>query len=436
MSLQDNSALATLDKPKKETPPSSDFGTFQLEEKVSDDSVKKTFRLANRKLFLTYPGHLTKQPYIEWFTKQFGAPEFICLAHETGNSIVKYLHSHVLIDMGATKKITTRNVRALDYSGDHLEDSTDFSNPHPNIHLVNTMIHWDNSKRYIAKEDPENSHLTLSARKQALLNIRNCTTQEEFIEKMIPITPDGTISAISFKASLEMYEYLKDPVEIKVREPTYTFQKWFMDYFSQPCLDDRHIHWFYDPVGCTGKSTLSKFLSINQPKEWIVGNDMTAVQHTAQFLKTRIAQGWTHHGIINNLSRSSEDYQGLCKVLECVKDGIMFATKYESQMLTFNSPHLAVFANYLPPVGQVSFDRWIVYKVEKKDNDVIHYRIRPDGETYYPPVMKSRRDLKKELQEQLKAAQEHERKLKLQLESYSDSEDSDTETEDTDLFAI
>lgn len=419
----------------KEAVPTTAFGTFELPLKVESKN-EKSFRLSNRKLFLTYPGHIIKKDYIDWFTTQYGAPEFIALAHEKGSTDVSYPHTHVLIDMGVKKKLESRQCRFLDWSGNYVDPPEDLAkpfNPHPNINLVNTNLHFDNSKRYLAKEDPENAHLTLSARKQAINRIRNCKTKEEYIETMIPLTPDGLIDAKSFKPALDMYESLRPEIEIKVREPTYTFQKWFMEKFSKPCTDDRHFHWFYDPVGGSGKSTLAKYLTVTNPNQWIFSNDMTNPKDVACAIDGAMKSGWSHHGFINNLSRSTELSTGVTKVLECVKDGSIFNSKYQSKALLFNSPHVVVFANYLPPIMQASLDRWIVYQVDKIDGDSACRRVKSDGS----PLIEFRTASRKDKLKQLTEARRLYKKLLLDTENALEQleEESDTEEEDVDFFA-
>jgi len=44
--------------------------------------------------------------------------------------------------------------------------------------------------------------------------------------------------------------------------------------------------------------------------------------------------------------------------LECVKDGLLFSTKYESVMKQFDPPHVFVFMNEEPDQKALSEDRY------------------------------------------------------------------------------
>ena len=50
--------------------------------------------------------------------------------------------------------------------------------------------------------------------------------------------------------------------------------------------------------------------------------------------------------------------------LECIKNGMVCNTKYETGVKIFNSPHVFIFANFPPDdEGQLSEDRWHIMKL-------------------------------------------------------------------------
>lgn len=150
--------------------------------------------------------------------------------------------------------------------------------------------------------------------------------------------------------------WFKDIKPIRKVQEHFTFKKWQIDLLKM--LDDkphpRHIYWFYDPVGGTGKTEIAKWLAIN--KGAIVlggkGSDMKdAISRCDNYPEI----------IIIDVPRSSHDfisYQGI----EEVKNGIFFSGKYESKMVMGPIPHLIVLSNQLPDTDKLSADRWqIIY---------------------------------------------------------------------------
>jgi len=85
----------------------------------------------------------------------------------------------------------------------------------------------------------------------------------------------------------------------------------------------------------------------------------------ASFLKTN----YYLRAVIFDFCRSNEEYISY-EGIEAVKNGIFFATKYESDMVMYNQPHIIVFANFPPDLnGKVSNDRWIIYDLNDKSID-------------------------------------------------------------------
>jgi len=119
--------------------------------------------------------------------------------------------------------------------------------------------------------------------------------------------------------------------------------------------DDRSINWFYDIKGGCGKSALAKFISYHHK------DDTLYVSGKAADIKYALATFLEQHGeirtIIYDITRSQENYFSYQSIEE-LKNGICFATKYESQQLIFNPPHVIIFANFEPDKSMLSEDRW------------------------------------------------------------------------------
>lgn len=128
-------------------------------------------------------------------------------------------------------------------------------------------------------------------------------------------------------------------------------------YMEEP--DNRKIYWFWEPVGCIGKSSFIKYM---------------AVKHSIL-----LCCGGKHGDIMNLVFNQDMDncravlfdiprcHEGKISYasLECIKNGMVCNTKYETGVKIFNSPHLFVFANFPPDDEEkLSADRWVITELE------------------------------------------------------------------------
>lgn len=145
---------------------------------------------------------------------------------------------------------------------------------------------------------------------------------------------------------------LVDPLEGKELRP---FQQELMSIIdSDP--DDRRITWVFDEAGCAGKTTFAKHLCIKRPNEilYVTGKSADIRYGVTQFLSNEDNDLYV---VLIGLTRSVENfvsYEGI----EQVKDGLFYNTKYESKMVTYNCPHVIVFANFEPDYNKLTEDRW------------------------------------------------------------------------------
>jgi len=101
---------------------------------------------------LTYKHHIDKKA-LEAFIKARAPVSFLRIAHESGDAHHPYLHTHVLIQFEGLFR--SNNCRVFD-----IRDAREPNGRiHPHISRIQDTRHWCNAKRYLAKEDPENSDL-------------------------------------------------------------------------------------------------------------------------------------------------------------------------------------------------------------------------------------------------------------------------------------
>lgn len=121
--------------------------------------------------------------------------------------------------------------------------------------------------------------------------------------------------------------------------------------------DHRTIHWYYDLIGNTGKTSLCKYICLNFP-------DSIYVNGAAKDMKFCISKMKVKPKIILiDYARDQESHiswQGI----EEIKNGIFFNTKYESSMVIMNCPHVICFANFRPQTIKLSLDRWNIVNIQ------------------------------------------------------------------------
>jgi len=124
--------------------------------------------------------------------------------------------------------------------------------------------------------------------------------------------------------------------------------------------DGRTLHWFWDHGGCTGKTSLAKYLAVNY-RALILDGKAADVKHG--IVMYRIGCGKLPEVIVMDYTRSMENfvsYQGLENALNMC----FFSSKYETAMVCGPCPHVIVFANFEPDYEKLSKDRWNVHEVQ------------------------------------------------------------------------
>lgn len=314
----------------------------------------KKFKMANQKIMLTYRTHLNKTEYIEWFSNQCMIPKFIRCAHENGinDPETPYEHTHVLIDFG--KAVQYTNPRKFDY----LEI-------HPHIQIVGKQPHWDNSIIYIAKEDPENADLLI--KKTTLADaIWSANTIGEVLQRFAykPSDAPGLIVMFNNKPQNDNNKYLI---------PEENFYPWQIDILNilKKTPNDRNVYWIYDKKGKTGKSKLSKHL-ISLNKDTYKVSNTGGIRDFSTIISNALASGWTGRNFIIDLPRKAEAYD-ISPQIEDIKNGCITSTKYSGKTEIFDTPHVIIFANFLPIIGELSLDRWKIKIIDNKTKAFIKF---------------------------------------------------------------
>jgi len=124
--------------------------------------------------------------------------------------------------------------------------------------------------------------------------------------------------------------------------------------------DNRKIHWFWEPEGGIGKTSLIKHVCMTNKRAIVLGGKAADMKNG--IIEYHKKTGFYPEIIFINIVRSMESfvsYQGI----EEIKDGIFYSGKYEGGMAIFNSPILIIMANFEPNISALSLDRWNIIKI-------------------------------------------------------------------------
>lgn len=115
---------------------------------------------------------------------------------------------------------------------------------------------------------------------------------------------------------------------------------------------DRQITWVCDYKGNSGKSWLAQYLVVNSGAAYFTNAKTTDIAHAYNkeelivFDFTRSLEGKVNYG-----------------VLEALKNGMIFSSKYNSKLKIFKKPKIIVMANFNADLDKLSEDRWDLMEV-------------------------------------------------------------------------
>lgn len=167
-------------------------------------------------------------------------------------------------------------------------------------------------------------------------------------------TFDGKIRKDSEKSCLNVCTF--DPMEGLDLKP---WQNDILDILKEK-PDNRSIYWFWEPLGGAGKTTFIKSLMIKNSNYVYISGKVADIKYGV--FKFVSSKKIGPKAIFMNIPRSVEhvSWNGL----EQVKDGMFFNTKYESEPVLYDPPHVMVFANEPPSnLDMMSIDRWKIIQI-------------------------------------------------------------------------
>jgi len=138
---------------------------------------------------------------------------------------------------------------------------------------------------------------------------------------------------------------------LKIIANLYPWQKKIEDLLlTEP--DGRSIHWYYEETGNIGKSAFCKYMAVTHNTLVIqggkLGDIMNIIFNTNMHMTDAVIIDVPRNNT-NNVSYNS---------IECILNGMITNTKYETGRKVFNPPHVVIFSNYPPDKNKLSNDRW------------------------------------------------------------------------------
>lgn len=304
------------------------------------------FRFANQKTLFTYSGHIAKDLIRDLFDC-FDA-KLVEIAHETGAT--GYLHTHVYVDFG--KRYETRNSRHFDIEG-----------VHPNIKKVLTKEHFENIMAYLAKEDPENAHLL---KPKCLFDV--ISQMDNIHDAMRLVRSPG--EAVGIRTMFEARGRQEYVNTVTLREG---FQTNLRDELLQRD-DNRHLIWFIDRAGATGKSVFCQYME--DEYNCLLITQMGGSRDVATVVKNAIElDGWNNGIILIDLPRKAET-KSIYEPIEMLLNGRMTAVKYSGARLRWHTKTVCVFANFPPAVDELSLDRWDIRELMRDSKGNLNIKDR------------------------------------------------------------
>ena len=174
---------------------------------------------------------------------------------------------------------------------------------------------------------------------------RNDTAAAEYCKKSETSVKDSTPY---------IYGY---PKPIKIITDLYDWQSEIVALFqTEP--DGRSVHWFWDKIGGAGKSSFTKYMFVKYGAITIQGGklaDIMNIMFNLNFDEVKMIMIDIPRNNGNKISYSS---------IECILNGMITNTKFETGVKVFNAPHVVVFCNFEPEKDKLSEDRWKIKELK------------------------------------------------------------------------
>lgn len=116
--------------------------------------------------------------------------------------------------------------------------------------------------------------------------------------------------------------------------------------------DGRSVHWWYDELGGKGKSSFCKYMVCSHNAVCIQGGKLADIMNI--IFNTDMS---CVNAVIIDIPRTNRNAVSYASI-ECILNGMITNTKYETGRKIFNPPNVLVLSNFSPEMSNLSMDRW------------------------------------------------------------------------------
>ena len=190
---------------------------------------------------------------------------------------------------------------------------------------------------------------------------------------------------------------------------------------------DRQVTWVIDINGCTGKSTTAKYLAATKNAFWITACSMR------DFAFAYKRQPY----VVFDLARSTQkiDYS----LIEHIKNGCLFNSKYKSQPYYFIPPKLVLFANHSPILSNLTQNRWDIidwstFEIKTNSDIVNNDNNNNNNNILEEKEEKEKKEKKEEEEKEEKEEEENEDPFAVSLTDYNNNNDIENNIDINDLI--
>lgn len=147
------------------------------------------------------------------------------------------------------------------------------------------------------------------------------------------------------------------PKPLKLITNLYPWQQNIKDIcLTEP--DDRTINWYWEPIGNIGKTQFIKYMIFHHKVLYCCKGKY------ADIINLAFNQDMNETDVVMFNLPKEDKAKISYSALECIKDGLICNTKFETGSKIFNSPHVFVFSNFPPDTEKLSKDRWNIVELK------------------------------------------------------------------------
>jgi len=149
---------------------------------------------------------------------------------------------------------------------------------------------------------------------------------------------------------------------IKLIDPTYVWEQKILELIKEE-PNDRNIYWYWEPVGCSGKTSFCKYLVVKHEATLLQGKGNDVRNAVLTYCNNNNG-AWPELCIFPIPMSYNSNYLNY-EALENVKDMMFYSGKYEGGTVVGNGCHLLVFSNHPPDETRMASDRWVVQDIRE-----------------------------------------------------------------------